>query len=190
MPSYKVLKAAVAGLSRAYLSYYGPYSLAPKRAEPMKFSMVRELYAIPSAESSATQVGSIRWCDSDHNVFMFRRLICVMMVTAFRLVSPIRPARSTVLSAWSLRTTRTTLSTPRPRCVISSFAWVGPSLAAARPPYSLTLRVNPTPTTFFMLFSEPHSPTFTGRRSPSSIRSTPFDRGSRQRSMPPAWRMG
>jgi hypothetical protein len=29
MPSYKVLKAAVAGLSRAYLSYYGPYSLAP-----------------------------------------------------------------------------------------------------------------------------------------------------------------
>ena len=79
----KVLKAAVAGLSRTYLSYYGPYSLAPKRAEPMKFSMVRELYAIPSAESSATQVGGLRWRDSDHNVFMFRRLICVMMVTAF-----------------------------------------------------------------------------------------------------------
>jgi hypothetical protein len=47
MPSYKVLKAAVAGLSRAYLSYHGPYSLAPQRAEPMTFSMVRELYAIP-----------------------------------------------------------------------------------------------------------------------------------------------
>eukprot|EP00900_Chrysochromulina_parva_P014673 jgi/Chrpa1/23206/Chrysochromulina_OHIO_Genome00025996-RA len=47
--------------------------------------MVRELYAIPSAESSAAQVGSLRWRDSDHNVFMFRRLICVMMVTAFRL---------------------------------------------------------------------------------------------------------
>jgi hypothetical protein len=30
-------------------------------------------------------VGGLQWCDSDHNVFMFRRLICVMMVTAFRL---------------------------------------------------------------------------------------------------------
>ena len=57
-------------------------------------------------------------------------------------------------------------------------------------PYSPTLRVNPTPTTFFMLFSELHSPTFTGRRSPNSIRSTLFDRGSRQRSMPLAWRTG
>jgi integrase len=97
MPSYKVLKAAVAGLSRAYLSYYGPYSLAPKRAEPMKFSMVRELYAIPSAESSAAQVGGLRWRDSDHNVFMFRRLICVMMVTAFRLGEVVKHASNEIM---------------------------------------------------------------------------------------------
>jgi len=83
MPSYKVLKAAVAGLARSYLAYHGPMSLAPKRAEPMKFSMVRELYAIPS--NGTVRVGSVPWTDADHNVFIFRRLICVMMVTAFRL---------------------------------------------------------------------------------------------------------
>jgi hypothetical protein len=83
MPSYKVLKAAVAGLARSYLAYYGPMSLAPKRAEPMKFGMVRELYAIPSA--GTVRIGSVPWSDADHNVFIFRRLICVMMVTAFRL---------------------------------------------------------------------------------------------------------
>jgi len=58
-------------------------SLAPKRAEPMKFGMVRELYAIPSA--GTVRIGSVPWSDADHNVFIFRRLICVMMVTAFRL---------------------------------------------------------------------------------------------------------
>ena len=85
MPSHKMLKAAVAGLSRAYLAYYGPMSLAPKRAEPMKFSMVRELYAIPSTGDSSVRIGGQPWSDADHNVFIFRRLICVMMVTAFRL---------------------------------------------------------------------------------------------------------
>ena len=40
MPSYKQLKAALAHLSRLYLAYHGPYSLAPRRAEPMKYSMV------------------------------------------------------------------------------------------------------------------------------------------------------
>ena len=85
MPSFKVLKAAVAGLSRAYLSYYGPFSLAPRRAEPMKFSMVRELYAIPASGDARPRIGSLLWSDSDHHVFIFRRLICVLMVTAFRL---------------------------------------------------------------------------------------------------------
>jgi len=90
MPSYKVLKAAVAGLSRAYLSYYGPYSLAPRRAEPMKFSMVRELFAIPATDTSTVCIGGLQWSDTDHHVFMFRRLICVMMVTAFRLGEIVR----------------------------------------------------------------------------------------------------
>ena len=85
MPGQKMLKAAVAGLSRAYLAYYGPMSLAPKRAEPMKFSMVREHYGIPSNNDSCVRIGNQRWSDADHNVFIFRRLICVMMVTAFRL---------------------------------------------------------------------------------------------------------
>jgi hypothetical protein len=78
MPSYKVLKAAVAGLARAYLSYYGPMSLAPKRSEPMKFSMVRELYAIPSSHNSPVRVGNLQWSDADHHVFMFRRLILLI----------------------------------------------------------------------------------------------------------------
>ena len=51
----------------------------------MKFSMVRELYAIPSSHNSPVRIGNLPWSDSDHHVFIFRRLICVMMVTAFRL---------------------------------------------------------------------------------------------------------
>ena len=90
MPSYKLLKAAVAGLSRAYLAYHGPYSLAPHRAEPMKFSMVRDMMRISAQPNSPTKVGELNWSDDDQNVFIFRRLICVMMFTAFRLGEIVR----------------------------------------------------------------------------------------------------
>ena len=40
MPSYKQLKAQLAHLSRLYLAFHGPYSLSPRRAEPMKHSMM------------------------------------------------------------------------------------------------------------------------------------------------------
>ena len=90
MPSYKLLKAAVAGLSRAYLAYHGPYSLAPHRAEPMKFSMVRDMVRIPAQPNSPAKIGGLTWSDDDQNVFIFRRLICVMMFTAFRLGEIVR----------------------------------------------------------------------------------------------------
>ena len=86
MPSYKALKASLSGLARMYIAHHGPYSLAPQRAEPMKFSMVRTLDAIPDG----APVGRIRWDYEDHDVFMFRRLNRVMIVTAFRLGEVVR----------------------------------------------------------------------------------------------------
>ena len=81
MPSYKLLKAALAYLSRLYVTYHGPYSLMAKRAEPMKFSMVLAIDAV----AQGTRIGSIIWGDENHDVFMLRRLNCVMWPTAFRL---------------------------------------------------------------------------------------------------------
>ena len=66
-----------------YLSHHGPHSLAPKRAENMKFSMVSSLQRIPA--DGSIRVGSIRWDDTAHDVFIFRRLTRFMMFTGFRL---------------------------------------------------------------------------------------------------------
>jgi hypothetical protein len=83
MPGYKAVKAQLFGLMRMYLIYHGPHSLAPRRAEPMRFSMVDKMVSIPI--NGTVRVGARMWTDSDHDIFMFRRLICFMMVTAFRL---------------------------------------------------------------------------------------------------------
>lgn len=80
LPSYKQIKASLAHLSRLYIAYHGPYSLAPQRAEPMKYSMVLRMHAL-----SAHQVGRFQWNDSCQPVFMFRRLNLVLWPTGFRL---------------------------------------------------------------------------------------------------------
>ena len=80
MPSYKMLMAELQGISRLYVAYHGPHSLAPRRAEPMKFSMVASINAVYDV-----QVGSRRWTDDDHLVFIFRRLNLVLIRTGFRL---------------------------------------------------------------------------------------------------------
>ena len=80
MPSYQMLVAELQGLSRLYVQYHGPHSMAPRRAEPMKFSMVASINAITDV-----QVGRWWWSDRDHLVFTFRRLNLVLMRTAFRL---------------------------------------------------------------------------------------------------------
>ena len=38
MPGYKALVAQMQGLCRLYVTYHGPHSLAPRRAEPMRFA--------------------------------------------------------------------------------------------------------------------------------------------------------
>ena len=86
MPSYKLLKAALSGIARMYIAYHGPYSMAPRRSEPMKFAMVRALNAIPNG----ALVGRLAWDHNDHDVFMFRRLNRLMIVTAFRLGEIVR----------------------------------------------------------------------------------------------------
>ena len=53
MPGFKHVSKALDGLRRLYLSQHGPLSLAPKRAENMKFSMVRTCSASrPMARSA------------------------------------------------------------------------------------------------------------------------------------------
>ena len=83
MPGYKALQAQFLGLSRAYLAYHGPKSLAPKRAEPMRFSMVRTINNIPL--DGSVYVGKRCWHENDHTVFMFRRLNVISIRAATRL---------------------------------------------------------------------------------------------------------
>ena len=88
MPGYRALQAQLNGMSRQYLAYHGPHSLAPRRAEPMRFSMVRAMNDIPC---DGRLVGSLRWDDSVRIVFIFRRLNRFLMRTAFRLCSIVAP---------------------------------------------------------------------------------------------------
>ena len=82
MPGYKALVAAMNGLMRLYIAYHGHHSLAPRRAEPMKFVMMCAIFAV--GLEGTTKVGRWIWTDDDHDVFMFRRLNVFMMYTAFR----------------------------------------------------------------------------------------------------------
>ena len=83
MPGFKALQAQLAGLQRAYLAYHGPKSLAPIRAEPMRFLMVRQIHDIPC--DGSLKIGSRVWNDNDHDVFMFRRLNAINIRGGWRL---------------------------------------------------------------------------------------------------------
>jgi len=82
MPGYSLLVSAVNGLSRLYLRYHGTHSLSPRRAEPMKFSMVSKINSIPV---DGRQVGPYIWTDNNHRVFIFRRLNVFLIRTGNRL---------------------------------------------------------------------------------------------------------
>lgn len=83
MPGYKALQAQFLGLSRAYLAYHGPKSLAPQRAEPMRFYMVRDINNIPL--DGSVRIGMHRWHKDNHTVFMFRCLNLVSIRAGTRL---------------------------------------------------------------------------------------------------------
>ena len=82
LPGYKMLVAEVNGLMRLYVRYHGPHSLAPRRAEPMRFATVIRINQIPV---DGRLVGNLTWSDSTHLVFTFRRLNRFLIRTAFRL---------------------------------------------------------------------------------------------------------
>ena len=82
LPGYKMLVAEVNGLMRLYVRYHGPHSLAPRRAEPMRFATVIRINQIPV---DGRLVGNLIWSDSTHLVFTFRRLNRFLIRTAFRL---------------------------------------------------------------------------------------------------------
>ena len=83
MPGFKALQAQLQGLQRSYIAYHGPKSLAPKRAEPMRFSMVRDINALKC--DGSISIKSRRWTDDDQAVFMFRRLNLLQMRGGWRL---------------------------------------------------------------------------------------------------------
>ena len=83
MPGFKYVSKALDGLKRLYLAHHGPHSLAPKRAENMRFSMVASMQRIPA--DGSLRLGSVQWDDVAHDVFIFRRLTRFMMFTGFRL---------------------------------------------------------------------------------------------------------
>ena len=60
LPGYKMLVAEVNGLMRLYVRYHGPHSLAPRRAEPMRFATVIRINQIqPTAALLETSPGAI-----------------------------------------------------------------------------------------------------------------------------------
>lgn len=81
LPGAKMLKQHVACLKRVYVQRHGSTSLAPRRAEPMRFSMVARMQAI----KPGSKVGRYDWLDSVRVVFVFKRLSCFLIHTAFRL---------------------------------------------------------------------------------------------------------
>ena len=103
MPGYRALAAAFAGLMRSYLAHHGPGSLAPRRAEPMKFSMMRAIYRAAPMVRVAGRV----WSDDCHDVFIFRRLNVFLMYTAFRLGEATGPDPFLTFAhlVWSIRGT-------------------------------------------------------------------------------------
>ena len=103
MPGYRALAAAFAGLMRSYLAHHGPGSLAPRRAEPMKFSMMRDIYRAAPTVRVAGRV----WSDDCHDVFIFRRLNVFLMYTAFRLGEATGPDPFLTFThqVWSIRGT-------------------------------------------------------------------------------------
>jgi hypothetical protein len=93
LPGYKAIKAQLAGMSRIYVNYHGPTSLAPKRAEPMKFAMMRKMDAI----AAGAAVGALTWTPDNHDIFMFACLNVVMMHTAFRLAEIVGNGSSEIM---------------------------------------------------------------------------------------------
>ena len=93
MPSYKLLKATLGGLLRLYIAYHGPYSLAPRRAEPMKFSMMRQMASIKGKPI----IAKIEWSSEVHVVFMFERLNIIMMYTAMRLAEVVQHSSGEIM---------------------------------------------------------------------------------------------
>lgn len=82
MPGYKALVAEVNGLMRLYLAYHGPGSLAPRRAEPMRWATVVKIMSIPL---DGRRIGGYPWHDGHRRVFVMRRLVRFLWRTAFRI---------------------------------------------------------------------------------------------------------
>ena len=95
MPGFKMLQGQLRGLSRAYLAYHGPKSLAPKRAEPMRFYMVRDMNNIPA--DGSVSIGQRVWTDEDQTVFMFRRLNRISIRCGTRLAEWIYHSSDTIM---------------------------------------------------------------------------------------------
>ena len=95
LPGYKMLKAALHGLMRSYVAVHGHLALAPHRAEPMRFEMVRTMHDVRA--DGTNRIGQYWWDDASHDVFMFRRINLFLILTAFRLAELTKHASGEVM---------------------------------------------------------------------------------------------
>ena len=85
MPGYRAMKGQLHGLMRQYLAYHGPYSLAPRRAEPMRFEMVMRMNRL--SLTAGHKIRGKSWSDDTHDVFMFRRINVFIFPAGTRLAA-------------------------------------------------------------------------------------------------------
>jgi hypothetical protein len=64
LPGYKALVAEMNGMMRLYLRYHGPHSLAPRRAEPMRWQLVQKINSIPCDGRRTFGATAPTWCSS------------------------------------------------------------------------------------------------------------------------------
>lgn len=92
MPPARAVRLKVRGLLRAFCVAYGPLALAAHRKEPMLYSMVLRMLALPDGE----QVAGRPWVKSSLERRQAERLMLVMWRTAMRLGDLIHPERYSV----------------------------------------------------------------------------------------------
>ena len=136
MPGYQAVKATLGGLKRMYLAYHGPHSLVTHRVEPMKFKMVHAMYNIPIDGTIA--IARMLWIDTNHLVFVFRRLVLFMMYTAFRLGEIVFHSSTEIMyltrSSVNFRINHVYLDSPTRTQLLSMV--VGRDIAIVQPPRS------------------------------------------------------
>ena len=81
MPSASSIKGKLKGLLRSFTNVYGAFVLAPSRKEPMLFSTIEKIFAIPDG----TQMGRYTWDGRQQLTRNVKALLATLWRTGMRL---------------------------------------------------------------------------------------------------------